>query len=384
MKNIYLLGATGSIGRQTLALIDRYPNEFKVITLTARNRIDDLIMLIEKYNPQFVSVESKSDADMLSDRFSNIIFGYGKSSLVHAATFNPQDQNALVVNALVGISGLVPTIEAIKLKRNIALSNKETLVVGGSIVMPLAKANNVSIYPIDSEHSAIWQALNGELHETINKLIITASGGSFRDLSYQELHHVTKEDALNHPNWNMGNKITIDSATMMNKGFEIIEAHYLFDLPINKIEPIIHRESIIHSMVEFVDHSVIAQLSNHNMSLPIQYALFYSERKEAVIESLDFLKIRTLNFEPVNYQLYPCLELAINAIEIGGSMPTVLNSANEACVDLFLQDKIKFIEISQIIEEAMKSHHLIASPTLKDILAIDEEIKERLYLKYKE
>jgi len=377
MKNLYLLGATGSIGRQTLEIVDAYPNEFKVITLSARSRIDDLIDLIFKYEPKFVSVEKKDDTDRLSDMFENIVIGYGKESLVHAATYNPKDNNGLVINALVGMSGLVPTVEAIKMKRNIALANKETLVVGGKIVMDLAKQNNVSIYPIDSEHSALWQCMNGEDRETIRKVIITASGGSFRGKKVSELETVTKEDALKHPNWTMGNKITIDSATMMNKGFEIIEAVHLFGLKLEQVEAILHPESIIHSMVEYKDHSIIAQLSNHDMKLPIEYALFYPSRKEAVVDPLDLTKIGTLHFEAIPTENYPCFRLALAAIKKGGSMPCVLNAANEVAVSLFLQDQIGFNDIARIVEKEMNSHQWIENPTLEELRSIDQEIRDR-------
>jgi len=382
MKNIYLLGATGSIGRQTLEIVDKYPEEFKVITLSARKRINDLIDLIEKYNPKFCSVETKEDADNLADRFPDIIFGYGKSSLIHAATFQPKDSEGILINALVGIAGLHPTIEAIKIKRNILLANKETLVVGGDLVMSLAKQNSVSVYPIDSEHSAIWQCLQNGKKEEVSKIIITASGGAFRNKSFEELKNVTKEDALKHPNWSMGEKITIDSATMMNKGFEVIEAIHLFDLLPNQIETIIHPESIIHSMVEYIDHSIIAQLSSHDMRLPIQYAMFYPNRKDSMVSSIDFKKLSSLHFETLKEDNYPCFRLAMESIQKGQSMPCVLNAANEAAVDLFLNEKIAFLDIPKMIEVEMKNHVLIQSPTLEDLLRIDSEVKERIYLNH--
>lgn len=382
MKNIYLLGATGSIGRQTLDIVDQYPTEFKVITLSARKRINDLISLIEKYNPKFCSVELKEDADDLSDRFPDIVFGYGKLSLIHAATYNPKDQDGVLINALVGIAGLHPTIEAIKIKRQVLLANKETLVVGGTMVTELAKQNCVAIIPIDSEHSAIWQCLNGESKETVLKIIITASGGPFRNITKEQLKTVTKEDALKHPNWSMGDKITIDSATMMNKGFEVIEAMHLFDLPLEKIETILHPESIIHSMVEYCDHSIIAQLSSHDMHLPIQYAMFYPDRKNSSVEKVDFTKLKSLHFERLNEEDYPCFKLAKQAIKQGGSMPCVLNGANEAAVDLFLQEKIHFLDIAKIIEQEMNQHEIVKNPSLIELLEIDKEVKERIYRKY--
>ncbi|MBU0996857.1 MAG: 1-deoxy-D-xylulose-5-phosphate reductoisomerase [Firmicutes bacterium] len=379
MKNIYLLGATGSIGRQTLEIVDKYPSEFKVVTLSARTRMEDLIQLIEKYNPKFCSVQFKKDADHLTDRFPDIVFGYGKTSLIHAATFQPKDRDGVLINALVGIAGLQPTVEAIKIKRNVLLANKETLVVGGSLVMELAKENQVEIFPIDSEHSAIWQCMQNGKKEEVSKVIITASGGAFRNKSFEELKNVTKADALKHPNWTMGEKITIDSATMMNKGFEVMEAIHLFGLLPTQIETVIHPESIIHSMVEYIDHSIIAQISSHDMRLPIQYAMFYPNRKESIVESIDFAKLSSLHFETMKEEKYPCFRLAMEAIQSGHSMPCVLNAANEAAVDLFLKEKIEFLEISNIIETEMKKHQVISNPSLEDLLRIDLEVKENIY-----
>ncbi|MDD3124026.1 MAG: 1-deoxy-D-xylulose-5-phosphate reductoisomerase [Candidatus Izemoplasmatales bacterium] len=383
MKNIYLLGSTGSIGRQVLEIVDLYPDEFKIICLSSHKRMKDLMYLIGKYKPEFVSVNTKNEADAFSDLFPEVIFGYGKTGLIHAATFKPKDNAGVLINALVGISGLHPTVEAIKIKRNILLANKETLVVGGVLIKQLLAEYKVSLYPIDSEHSAIWQCLVGEKIEEVQKVIITASGGAFRDYSLEQLASVTKKEALNHPNWTMGDKITIDSATMMNKGFEVIEAAYLFDLGIDQIDTIIHKESIIHSLVEFKDHSIKAQLSSHDMRLPIQYAMFYPNRKPSLTESIQLSQIGNLNFEKMNEEKYPCFTYAKQAFIQGGSMPCVLNAANEAAVQLFLDDLIPFLEIPLIIAHQIESHKVITSPTLEELLALDEQIKQDVYSLWK-
>jgi len=384
MKNIYLLGATGSIGRQVLEVVEKYPEEFKVITLTANKRIQELIPLIEKYKPDYCGVATQENADMLADMFSNIVFGYGKSGLIHAATYRPKDNDGVLVNALVGIAGLHPTVEAIKIKRNVLLANKETLVVGGFLIKELINQYNVKLYPIDSEHSAIWQCLNGESINSVKRIIITASGGAFREKSMEELKNVTKSEALAHPNWSMGEKITIDSATMMNKGFEMIEAAYLFDVKMEQIETIIHKESIIHSMVEFDDHSVMAQLSSHDMRLPIQYAMMYPKRLPSLSKPLNFAELKSLHFEVMDESKYPCLGYAKWAFQQGGSMLCILNAANEAAVDLFLQEKIAFLDIPKIIEQAFNKHPYIAKPTLDEILMLDEIVKADVYSIWKE
>jgi 1-deoxy-D-xylulose-5-phosphate reductoisomerase len=287
-----------------------------------------------------------------------------------------------LVNALVGIVGLLPTVRAIEIKRTIALANKETLVVAGDIINELLRIHGVELYPIDSEHSAIWQCLRGEDHKTISKLIITASGGSFRDYVRSHLESVTVEEALSHPNWSMGDKITIDSATMMNKGFEVIEAHHLFHLPPEAIETVIHRESIIHSMVEFTDHSIIAQLSDHDMHLPISYALFYPQRRENQVQSLNWTKLKQLTFSDVSFTRYPCLGCAYDALKRGGNAPAILNAANEAAVDLFLKRKISFLEIETIVGQAIQNNPWIDKPTLDELLKTDQTVKAAIYEHY--
>ncbi len=382
MKNIYLLGATGSIGTQTIEIIKTYPDEFALKAVSGYNNLDLIIEIAETFDLELISVKNKEAADKLKELYPDTRIAFGEESLVELATMNPEDKNGVLINALVGMVGLKPTIEAIKIDRTVLLANKETLVVGGHLIKALLKQHNSHIYPIDSEHSAIWQALNGENISKVKKLIITASGGSFRDLSRRQLENVTVKDALAHPNWNMGNKITIDSATMMNKGFEIIEAVYLFDVDIDDIEVVIHRESIIHSMVEFVDSSIIAQLSNHDMKLPISYAMFYPDRTNNLTKSLDLIQCKQLSFEAVEPSRYPCLKYAIDAYKQGGSMRTVLNASNEAAVALFLREKISFLQIEEIIKTELKRHKPIAFPDLETIYNIDKEVKTAIYSIY--
>ncbi len=382
MKTLYLLGATGSIGRQTLDIVRQNPTEFKIGSLTANHRIDDLITLIDEFHPAYVSVGEMNDAKLLQERFPTLHVGWGEDGLIQAATYQPDDQYGLLVNALVGIVGLLPTVKAIEIKRTIALANKETLVVAGDIINELLTTHGVELYPIDSEHSAIWQCLRGEDYKTISKLIITASGGSFRDYVRSHLESVTVEEALSHPNWSMGDKITIDSATMMNKGFEVIEAHHLFHLPPEAIETVIHRESIIHSMVEFTDHSIIAQLSDHDMHLPISYALFYPQRRENQVQSLNWTKLKQLTFSDVSFTRYPCLGYAYDALKRGGNAPAILNAANEAAVDLFLKRNISFLEIETIVGQAILNNDWIEKPTLDELLKTDQIVKAAIYEHY--
>jgi len=382
LKRLCLLGATGSIGNQTLDIVRENPSEFQIVVLTANRRIENLINLIHEFKPEFVSVGSFEDSQKLKSLFSQVEVGFGDEGLKTAATWNRNDSAMLVVNALVGIVGLVPTIEAIRLGRDVALANKETLVVGGEIINEMIKQHQTKLLPIDSEHSAIWQCLNGEEPKKIKRLIITASGGTFRDYLRSHLMNVTVEDALKHPNWSMGNKITIDSATMMNKGFEVIEAHHLFGVDIDHIETVIHRESIIHSMVEFIDHSMIAQLSDHDMRLPISYALFFPSRCVNPVKSIDLVKLGKLSFEALSFERYPCLNFAYQALKKGGNAPAILNAANEAAVDLFLNHKITFLQIETIIYEAMNQSHHIQKPNLEDLLMTDRSVKKDIYQRY--
>lgn len=383
MKNIYLLGATGSIGQQTLNIIDNQPNDFKLMAISGYNHFDQLMEITERYQVQMVVVKDQEDAEKLKAKYPNIDVRFGRQGLVELATFHPEDKDAYLVNALVGMVGLEPTIEAIKINRDVLLANKETLVVGGHLIQALRKEHPVKLYPIDSEHNALWQLVNHEKKDHIKRLIITASGGSFRDYSRDQLNDVSVEDALNHPNWTMGSKITIDSATMMNKGFEVIEACYLFDLDIEKVETILHKESMVHGMVEFNDGSLLAHISHPDMHLPISYAMNYPNRHPLKLEALDLKALSNLSFEPLSLERYPCLDYAIKAYQIGGSMPTVLNAANEAAVDLFLHNHIGFLQIENIIKEAMDGHQVQAYPLLEDIYRIDQLIKKSIYQQYR-
>jgi len=383
MKNIYLLGATGSIGTQTIEIIEKHPEEFKLKAISGYKNLDKIKEIASRFSLDLISVKDKEDAKSLEELYPYINIVYGDSGLVSLSTLNKDDENGVLINALVGMVGLRPTIEAIKINRDVLLANKETLVVGGHLIKELLEKHKVNLYPIDSEHNAIWQILQGEDTKAIKKLYITASGGSFRDLNREELKEVTLKEALNHPNWSMGSKITIDSATMMNKGFEIIEAAYLFDLDIDSVVPIIHRESIIHSMVEYIDSSISALLAIPDMRMPISYAMFYPKRKESLIKPIDFTKLSKLSFEPVDYIRYPLVKLAFEAYNLGGSARTVLNAANEAAVALFLSEKINFLEIEKIVIRAVSNHKVIEFPSLEEIYEIDLAVKKEIYGHYK-
>ncbi len=378
--NLYLLGATGSIGIQTLDIV-RSDDKFNIVSVSANHNINKMIKIIEEFNPLFVSMGKQEYILKLKEMFPNIDYGFGEEGLVKAATYGENSED-LVINALVGSVGLEPTIEAIKKKRNIALANKETLVIGGEIIKRLLIENNVRLIPIDSEHSAIMQCLNGEDVDSIKRIIITASGGSFRNLTRNELKNVTVNDALKHPNWNMGAKITIDSATMMNKGFEVIEAHYLFDVEYDKIETVLHIESVVHSLVEFNDSSIIAHLGNPDMRVPINYALNYPKRTKYNGESLDLIKLGSLHFEELSLERYPLFKMAIEAGKSKGLNPTTLNAANEASVSLFLSGKIKFLEIEEIVEECLNVFPNESKINLDKIKERDLVVKDYVFRKY--
>ncbi|HEY8364999.1 MAG TPA: 1-deoxy-D-xylulose-5-phosphate reductoisomerase [Haloplasmataceae bacterium] len=380
MKNLILLGATGSIGTQTLEVLDHLLDEYQLVSIAFGKNLSCGIEIIKKYRVQYVSVADKDDCLRLKELFPYLQVGYGIEGLIQASTFDANNTyQTLVVSALVGSVGLIPTIEAIKKGYDIALANKETLVTAGNLVTSLVNKHKVKLLPIDSEHSALFQALNGEEKKTIKRLIITASGGAFRDKSRDELQNVSVNDALNHPNWQMGAKITIDSATMMNKGFEVIEAHHLFQVPYEKISTLLHKESIIHSLVEFIDTSIIAQLSNPDMKLPILYALTYPHRTHInSLKSIDLEDIASLHFAKMDFKRYPCLEYAYYAGKIGHSLPVVLNASNEAAVKLFLESKITFLDIERIIYNALEKHEVIKNPDLYTILYLDKEIKEQI------
>ena len=373
MKYISLLGATGSIGIQTLDCIAQHPEEFQLVAMSIGKNVDKAREIIKQFEPELVSIVSSEDALVLQREFPRTTFVYGDKGLIDVAT-HPKSQ--YLVNAVIGSVGLTPTLEAIKLKKIICLANKETLVTAGHIVMAEAKKYGATMLPVDSEHSAIFQALQGEKEKNIERLIITASGGSFRDKTREELMNVTVEQALNHPNWSMGAKITIDSASMMNKGLEVIEAHWLFDMPYDKIDVLLHKESIIHSMIEFCDSSVMAQLGTPDMRVPILYALAYPDRmplKEA--KRLNLAEVGKLHFQEMDFNRYRCLKFAYDAGRAGGTLPTVLNAANEIAVAKFLAGQIKFLQIEDLIEEALNKHSNILNPTLEEILEVDQKTR---------
>lgn len=368
MKNIVILGSTGSIGTQTLEVV-RANKELQVSALAAGSNIDLLEKQILEFKPHLVCVweEKKAKELALKVAHCSVKIVYGMEGLIECAT---EEHSQLVVAAIVGMIGIRPTIEAIKSGKDIALANKETLVTAGHIIMPLAKQYGVSILPVDSEHSAIFQCLT---NNTASKLILTASGGPFRGKKKTDLENIQVEDALKHPNWSMGKKITIDSSTMVNKGLEVIEAKWLFHMDIDSIQVIIQPQSIIHSMVEYQDGAVMAQLGTPDMRLPILYALFYPERKFLEGERLDFTKISQITFEEPDMDTFPALKLAYQVGRTGGSLPTVFNAANELAVAKFLNREIKYLQITEIIQYAISQHKSISEPTVEDILSIESE-----------
>ncbi|WP_170007379.1 1-deoxy-D-xylulose-5-phosphate reductoisomerase [Bacillus fonticola] len=376
MKMINVLGATGSIGTQTVDVVLHHPESFRIVSMSFGNNIEKGRELVRACQPEFVSVAKKKDADLLKLEFPNIQWSYGEEGLLEAAVY---DKGNVLVNAVMGSIGLQPTLAAIEVGKTICLANKETLVTAGHLVMEQAKKHNVPIVPVDSEHSAILQALQGENRDRVERLWITASGGSFRDRTRQELEGVTIEDALHHPNWSMGAKITIDSATMMNKGLEVIEARWLFDMPYENISVLLHKESIVHSLVEYVDTSFMAQLGTPDMRAVIQYALSYPDRLPLIGgERLRLEKIATLNFEKMDFDRYPCLHFAFEAGKIGGTCPTVLNAANEVAVEAFLQGAIPFLQIENVIERMLEEHSVLPSPDLETIQHVDKDTRERV------
>jgi len=374
LKGICLLGATGSIGTQTLDIIRSNRDQFELVAIAVGKNLELTREIINEFHPKLVSVQNQADQAILQREFKGISkILSGDEGLIEVAVH--PDANVFV-NAILGSVGLVPTLNAIDAGKTIALANKETLVTAGHIVMARARDRKVPVLPVDSEHSAIFQCLQGEQQKNIERLIITASGGSFRDKTREELVNVTVEDALHHPNWSMGAKITIDSATMMNKGLEVIEAHWLFDQPYDKIDVLLHRESTVHSMVEFHDGSIIAQLGTPDMRIPIQYALTYPGRTPTNAAHLDLTEVGTLHFQKMDFNRYRCLRFAYEAGRRGGTLPVVLNAANEVCVQAFLNGQIKFLEIEDLIEWALENHVPTANPDLDTILSVDQETRE--------
>jgi 1-deoxy-D-xylulose-5-phosphate reductoisomerase len=373
MKNICILGSTGSIGQNSLEVISNFPGQFRPAYLATNKNINLLKKQIDRFHPDAVAVLDEGSASILKQMVDGSVKIYsGEEGFIELATKNDTD---IVISSLVGFAGLRPTIEAIKHGKTVALANKETLVVAGEIITKLVRKHNATLVPIDSEHSAILQCLVGEHSDHISKLILTASGGPFLRLNKHEFGSVTVDQALNHPNWKMGNKITIDSATMMNKGLEIIEAHWLFNLPFHKIEVLIHPQSIIHSMVEFIDGSVKAQLGIPDMKIPIQYALTYPARVSSTYTRVDFAKLGEMTFLKPDTEKFESIVLAYRALETGGTAPTVLNAANEVAVDLFLNGKIKFHQIPHLIGEALGRHSAEQAPTLEKIIDTDRQTR---------
>ena len=372
MKKIVLLGASGSIGEQVMDIVREHPDEFSVVALSVGKRVNKLADYLNEFEVPYACVQFKEDLEKLSVQFPKTKFFYGDDGLLELAKLDCD----LFINSLVGFAGVAPTLCAIECGHTIGLANKETLVAAGDLVCALAKEKNVSILPIDSEHSAIFQCLKGSPISEVERLIITASGGSFRNRSREELVGVTVEDALSHPNWSMGAKITIDSATMMNKGFEVIEARYLFDLPYEKIDTVLHKESIIHSFVEFKDHSILAQLGQADMRIPIQVAMAYPNRLDMKQENrLDLVKMGSLHFEELSFERYPLLGLAYEAGKQGGILPCVMNAANEVAVARFLNGEIEFLDIERIVCDIVRNTKNQPVRDLSQLIEINEEIR---------
>ncbi len=376
MKKIAILGSTGSIGTQTLEVV-RENGDIEVLGLAAGNNIRLLEEQIREFHPQVVAVWSEEKAKELRENVKDLQVKIvsGMDGLIEVSVL---EETEILVTAIVGMIGIRPTMEAIKAGKDIALANKETLVTAGHIIMPLAKEHQVSILPVDSEHSAIFQSLQGGQRSALHKILLTASGGPFRGRKRAELEHIQVEDALKHPNWEMGRKITIDSSTLVNKGLEVIEAKWLFDVDIDQIEVVVHPQSIIHSMVEYVDGAIIAELGTPDMKLPIQYALYYPERRFLPGDRVDFSTLSQLTFEKPDLDTFYGLRLAFEAGRAGGSLPTVFNAANELAVSKFLDRKIKYLEIPEIIETCMKNHKNIINPTVEEILQTEKEVYEQI------
>ena len=367
MKNVTVLGSTGSVGVQALQVIENNKEDFNLIGISANKNINLLIEQAKQYNPRYVCICNQHYKEELSSALNSERYKIlsGRDGLLELSQSNDAD---IMLNALVGSEGMEPTINAINSGINIALSNKESLVMAGEIIKKQLNKNNVNLYPVDSEHSAIWQCLLGEKEEQIERIILTGSGGPFRTRDISDFHNITKKEALKHPNWSMGNKITIDSATMMNKGFEVIEAFWLFNISLKKIDIVVHPQSLIHSMIEFIDGSIKAQISIPDMRLPILYALSYPERLKLNKMDYNFNLLRRMDFEPVDLSKFKCIKLAYNAIKLGGTYLTVLNVSNDIAVRLFLEEKISFIEIPELINKAMNKHISTQNPSLENIL----------------
>lgn len=383
VKNISILGATGSIGTQALDIVRNKENKVDLIGVTAHRNFKGLVDIIEEFSPKYIGITDEECYEAIKEycekKSKHVKLFGGEEALEKVATLEEIDT---VLTSVVGIAGLKPTIKAIEAKKNIALANKETLVVAGDIVMLKAKENGVKILPVDSEHGAIFQCIQGNEKKDINKIILTASGGPFRGKTRDDLKEITPKEALKHPKWNMGRKISIDSSTLVNKGLEVIEAHFLFGVEYDDIEVIVHPQSIVHSMVEYKDGSIIAQLGSTDMRLPIQYALSYPERRTAVADRLDFETVSSLTFEEPDIKTFRCLELAFKAGKLGGNMPAIYNGANEIAVELFLDERIKYLQIEEIIEDAMNKFPHVKNPDLQQVLDIDKQVREYVLKRY--
>ncbi len=382
MKAISILGSTGSIGCNTLKVIEHL-GDFRVVALGAGENVGKLAEQIEKFQPELVAVKDEKCAENLQRQISNFKFRIpkiviGEQGLIDAAT---HEQAETVVSATVGAVGFVPTLRALEAGKRVALANKETLVMAGELMTKAARDNNAEILPVDSEHNALHQCLRGESKREVNRLILTASGGPFRTKTKQEIENATREEALNHPTWNMGDKITIDCATLMNKGLEVIEARWLFDFSADEIGVVVHPQSVVHSMIEMVDGSIIAQLGVTDMRHAIQYALTFPERKGGELEPFDFTKISQLNFEEPDFERFPCLALAYKALKIGGTMPATLNAANEVAVQAFLDNKIRLSDIPKIIESVMNEHETQKVADLETVLSADKAARKQAIMK---
>ena len=380
MKNIAILGSTGSIGTQTLNIVRRN-KDLNVVALSCGKNIELLERQIREFEPLLVSVETEELANDLKNRIKDmdVKVCFGLDGLSQVATIK---ESEYLVTAIVGMLGLIPTIEAIKSGKKIALANKETLVTAGHIIMPLAREMKVPILPVDSEHSAVFQSIQGMAGNRIEKILLTASGGPFRGKSLKELKNVSVKDALKHPNWTMGKKITIDSATMVNKGLEVMEAKWLFDVDVDRVEVLVHPQSILHSAVQFEDGAVIGQLGVPDMELPIQYALFYPERRSGSVDKLDLFKVNKLTFEKPDLKTFYGLRLAYQAMYMGGNAPTIYNAANEMAVNMFLNEKIKFVEIPEIIQASIENVKPNKALTVDEILATKNETEEFIKLRW--
>jgi 1-deoxy-D-xylulose-5-phosphate reductoisomerase len=377
MKRIAILGSTGSIGQNTLKVAARLPGEFEVVALSTNSNTAILHQQIKRFSPRIVAVRDSSCAQDLRKKIGNRVrLLAGEKGIIDIIEDKRID---LIVLAISGSAALLPLMKAIDEGKDIALANKEALVMAGDIIMKEAKAKNVKIFPIDSEQSAVWQCLDGKEKKILKKIYLTASGGSLRNLNPRQLKKISLRRVLKHPRWKMGKKVTVDSATLMNKGLEVIESMCLFDVDIKQIEVMIHPEAIIHSMVEFIDGSILAQLSITDMRIPIQYALTYPKRCPSSLPKLDFFKLKSLSFYKPNLNRLPCLKLAYEAAQAGGSMPCVLNSSNEIAVESFLNGRIDFLSISKVIERTLGEHRIMAHPNLEDILQIDSWARGQAY-----